>query len=49
MKIYTEEQIREAFRKGYLYAQNFVESENDFINSLTPIELPSKEKGDNIV
>jgi hypothetical protein len=44
MKLYTEEQMRESFRKGFLYAQNFVENEHNFIHSLTPIKLPSDEE-----
>ena len=52
MKLYTEEQVRHAFDKGYKYAQSirpasmeyhyqYVEGE---INSLTPIQLPSDEE-----
>ncbi len=49
MKLYTEEQVREAFDKGYKYAQRVRPASIEFhyqyvegeINSLTPIELPT--------
>ena len=52
MKLYTEEQVRDAFDKGYKYAQNILPASIEFhmqyvereINSLIPIELPSDEE-----
>ena len=52
MKLYTEEQVREAFDNGYKYAstlrptaleEHYKYVENS-IKSLTPIELPSDEE-----
>ena len=52
MKLYTEEQVREAFTKGIIYASSihlasFSEQYkyiDKIIDSLTPIELPSDEE-----
>ena len=46
MKLYTEEQVRKAINDGSLYSYingdfEFKNSEDDIINSLTPIELPT--------
>jgi hypothetical protein len=48
MKLYTEEQVRKAINDGSLYSYingdfEFKNSEDDIINALTPIELPSDE------
>jgi len=44
MKLYTEEQVRQAFRNGFIYANLNEINENQFINSLVPIELPTDEE-----
>ena len=49
MKLYTEEQVRKAINDGSLYSYingdfEFKNSEDDIVNSLTPIELPSDEE-----
>jgi anaerobic ribonucleoside-triphosphate reductase len=45
MKLYTEEQIRQAFRNGFLYAKFNEINENQFIDYfLVPIELPNNEE-----
>jgi hypothetical protein len=49
MKLYTEEQVKESFKSGFRLAMEtdggFKEGQEEFINSLTPIEeLPSDEK-----
>ena len=49
MKLYTEEQVRKAINDGSLYSYingdfEFKNSEDDIINSLTPIELPTDEE-----
>ena len=49
MKLYTEEQVRKAINDGSLYSYingnfEFKNSEDDIINSLTPIEIPSDEE-----
>ena len=44
MKLYTEEQVRHAFRNGFIYANLNEVNENQTINSFTPIELPSDEE-----
>ena len=49
MKLYTEEQVRKAINDGSLYSYingdfEFKNSEDDIINALTPIELPSDEE-----
>jgi hypothetical protein len=44
MKQYTEEQVRQAFRNGFIYANLNEINENQFINSLVPIELPTDEE-----
>ena len=44
MKLYTEEQVRDAYNEGCWNGFNDVrDKENDTINSLTPIEIPSDE------
>ena len=56
MKIYTEEQVREAFTKGIRYASSihlasFSEQYkyiDKIIDTLTPIELPSDEEIENM-
>ena len=42
MKLYTEEQVRNAI--GFGYCDMDTMSQDDYINSLTPIELPSDEE-----
>lgn len=49
MKLYTEEQLRKAINDSSLYSYvngdfEFKNSEDDIVNSLTPIELPSDEE-----
>ena len=51
MKLYTEEQVREAFHDGIVYAtmhstiiKELDECVQDTVDSLTPIELPSDEE-----
>ena len=49
MKLYTEEQVRQAINHGSLYSYingdfEFKNSEDDIVNSLSPIELPSDDK-----
>ena len=49
MKLYTEEQVRKAINDASLYSYingdfEFKNSEDDIINALTPIELPSDEE-----
>jgi hypothetical protein len=49
MKLYTEEQVRKAINDGSLYSYingdfEFKNSEDDIINALTPIQLPSDEE-----
>ena len=41
-KLYTEEQVREAIGFGYCNIDTI--SQDEYINSLTPIELPSDEE-----
>jgi len=45
MKIYTEKQVKSAFKKGYEKFFDDIESLEDFANeyiqTITPIELPS--------
>jgi len=46
MKLYTEEQVRQAINHGSLYSYingdfEFKNSEDDIVNSLPPIELPT--------
>ena len=40
MKLYTEEQVREAYNRGRTDWINEIESDN-ILSTLTPIELPS--------
>lgn len=42
MKLYTEEQVREAIGFGYCGIDSM--SQDEYINTLTPIELPSDEE-----
>ena len=45
MKLYTEEQVREAYNLGFVDGYDVEERcENSAINLLTPIELPSDEE-----
>ena len=48
MKLYTEEQVREAYQSGFRLAMEtdggLKEGQEEFINSMTPIELPSDEE-----
>ena len=53
MKLYTEEQVRKAINDGSLYSYingdfEFKNSEDDIINALIPIELPSDEEVQNM-
>lgn len=48
-KLYTEEQVRKAINDGSLYSYingnfEFKNSEDDIINALAPIKLPSDEE-----
>lgn len=48
MKLYTEEQVRESFKSGFRLAMEtdggLKEGQEEYINSLTPIKLPSVEE-----
>ena len=49
MKLYTEDQVRKSINDSSLYSYingnfEFKYSEDDIINALTPIELPSDEE-----
>jgi len=48
MKLYTEEQVKQSFKSGFRLAMEtdggLKEFQEEFINSLTPIELPSDEE-----
>ena len=48
MKLYTEEQVRESYQSGFRLAMEtdggLKEGQQEFINSITPIELPSDEE-----
>ena len=48
MKLYTEEQLRKAIRRGYCSAicedRTITEIADNFLKSITPIELPSDEE-----
>lgn len=46
MKLYTEEQVREALKVGRFSTGNLVKTNNEIVESLTPIELPSDEEID---
>ena len=52
MKLYTEEQVREAYQSGFRLAMEadggLKEGQQEFINSITPIELPSDEYIDEV-
>ena len=43
MKLYTEEQVKEAYNKGRTDWINEIEND-DILSNLTPIELPSDEE-----
>lgn len=47
MKLYTEEQVKESFKSGFRLAMEtdggLKEGQEEFINSLIPIQLPSDE------
>ena len=48
MKLYTEEQVKEAYQSGFRLAMEtdggLKEGQEEFINSITQIELPSNEE-----
>ena len=48
MKLYTEEQVRESYQSGFRLAMEtdggLKEGQQEFINSITPIELPSDDE-----
>ena len=44
MKLYTEEQVRNAIQLSDKYHYILDSEENEIINALTPIELPSDEE-----
>ena len=48
MKLYTEEQVRESFKSGFRLAMEtdggLKEGQEEYINSLTPIKLPTDEE-----
>ena len=48
MKLYTEEQVREAYNRGRTDWINEIESYN-ILSTLTPIELPSDEEIDELL
>ena len=48
MKLYTEEQVREAYNRGRTDWINEIESDN-ILSTLTPIELPSDEEIDELL
>ena len=43
-KLYTEEQVRWAFRNAHIYAHLYEVDENKFMGELVPIELPTDEE-----
>ena len=47
MKLYTEYQVREILKKAFWQDFNDGDTEENLINELTPIELPSDEEIDN--
>lgn len=47
MKLYTEEQVREILKKAFWQDFNDGDTEDNLINELTPIELPTDEEIDN--
>ena len=47
MKVYTEEQVKKAYKDGNLDGFSNVSALDMCIDSLTPIELPSDEEIDN--
>jgi hypothetical protein len=48
MKLYTEEQVKQSFKSGFRLAMEtdggLKEGQEEFINSLIPIQLPSDEE-----
>ena len=48
MKLYTEKQVRESFKSGFRLAMEtdggLKEGQEEYINSLTPIELPTDDE-----
>jgi len=50
MKLYTEEQVIQAFKDGFVTAINegTYDYVNEYMDELTPIELPSDEEIDEI-
>ena len=48
MKLYTEEQVRQAFIAGMEFIavdpMKYEQDTNEYMNSITPIELPSDEE-----
>lgn len=48
MKLYTEEQVRESFKSGFRLAMEtdggLKEGQEEYINSSTPIEIPTDEE-----
>ena len=53
MKLYTSKQVEKAFKSGFKLAMEtdggLKEGQVEFLNSLTPIELPSDEEIENIM
>lgn len=47
MKLYTEEQVREILKKAFWQDFNDGNTEENLINELAPIELPTDEEIDN--
>ena len=47
MKLYTEKQVREILKKAFWQDFNDGDTEDNLINELIPIELPSDEEIDN--
>ena len=47
MKLYTEKQVREILKKAFWQDFNDGDTEDNLINELTPIELPTDEEIDN--
>jgi len=44
MKLYTEEQVRKAYKDGNRDGFNHICISADYLNFVTPIELPSEEE-----
>jgi hypothetical protein len=47
MKLYTEEQVREILKKAFWQDFNDGDTEDNLINELAPIELPTDKEIDN--